>query len=49
MWHMEKREQEPVTQEWWTHTKRCVIKYAMGQNDEFYQDMQQIFYFEGGK
>lgn len=46
---MEKMAEDPVTQEWWTYTKPCFVRYAMGPDDEFYQDMQQIFYFEGGK
>jgi len=41
---MEKMARDPVTQEWWTHTKPCFEKYAIDPSDEFYHDMKQIFY-----
>lgn len=43
---MEKMAQDPVTQEWWTHTHPCFESFAMGADGEFYQDMEQIFYYE---
>lgn len=43
---MAKMEADPVTQEWWKHTKPCFEKFAMDDSDEFYSDMKQIFYFE---
>lgn len=46
---MERMNADPVTQEWWTHTKPCFEKFAIDPSSEFYHDMQQIFYFEGGK
>ena len=44
---MEKMAQDPVTQDWWTHTKPCFVKFSVGQDSEFYRDMEQIFYLEG--
>ena len=41
---MKKMAEDPVTQEWWTHTKPCFVPYSMGKDSEFYQDMEQIFY-----
>ncbi len=41
---MEKMAQDPVTQEWWTHTKPCFEIYPFDQNSEFYHDMKRIFY-----
>ena len=43
---MEKMAQDPVTQEWWTHTKPCFVKYAIDPASEFYHGMKQIFYYE---
>jgi L-rhamnose mutarotase len=43
---MKKMEQCPITQEWWTHTKPCFIKYAIDPASEFYHDMKPIFYYE---
>ena len=43
---MEKMAQDPVTQEWWKHTKPCFIPYSFRPDSEFYADMKQIFYFE---
>lgn len=42
---MEKMAQDPVTQQWWTHTKPCFEKFAISPDSEFYHDMQQIFYY----
>ena len=43
---MAKMEADPVTQEWWTHTKPCFEKFAIRPDSEFYADMKPIFYFE---
>lgn len=43
---MEKMAQDLVTQEWWTHTRPCFTKYKADSADEFYTDMQQIFFFQ---
>ena len=43
---MEKMAQDPVTQEWWRHTKPCFVKYAIDPASEFYHDMKPIFYYE---
>ena len=43
---MEKMAQDPVTQEWWKHTKPCFEKFAISPESEFYHDMKQIFYLE---
>ena len=43
---MKKMEQCPITQEWWTHTKPCFIKYAIDPASEFYHDMKPILYYE---
>lgn len=43
---MEKMEQCPHTQRWWTFTKPCFISYGMDPGSEFYADMKQIFYFD---
>ena len=40
---MEKMAQDPVTQEWWKHTKPCFVKYSITPDAEFYADMKQIF------
>ena len=42
---MAKMAEDPVTQEWWKHTKPCFEKYAMDDASEFYHDMQSIFYY----
>lgn len=41
---MEKMAQDPVTQQWWTHTKPCFQSYAVDPGSEFYHDMTTIFY-----
>lgn len=43
---LEKMAQDPVTQEWWTHTKPCFVKYSMSDQAEFFCDMEQVFYHE---
>lgn len=43
---MEKMGEDPVTQEWWKHTKPCFQRFAVHGDSEFYADMKQIFYFE---
>ena len=41
---MAKMELCPHTQQWWTHTKPCFVKFSIHPNSEFYADMKQIFY-----
>lgn len=43
---MDKMAQDPVTQEWWKHTKPCFVKFAIDPASEFYHGMKQIFYYE---
>ena len=43
---MAKMALDPVTQEWWKHTKPCFVKYAVDPGSEFYHDMRQIFHLE---
>ena len=38
--------QDPVTQEWWTHTHPCFVRYNIRPDFEFYAPMKQIFYYE---
>ena len=42
---MEKMAHDPVTQQWWQHTKPCFVKYAIDPASEFYHDMKPIFYY----
>ena len=41
---MDKMAQDPITQQWWKHTKPCFVKYAIDPGSEFYHGMEQIFY-----
>lgn len=41
---MAKMAEDPVTQEWWKHTRPCFEKFAMDPSSEFYHDMKQIFF-----
>ena len=41
---MRRMEADPVTQEWWKHTKPCFLRY---DEDIFYEDMEEIFRFDG--
>ena len=41
---MAKMAADPVTQQWWTHTKPCFQAYAVDPGSEFYHDMTSIFY-----
>ena len=41
---MAKMERDPITQEWWKHTKPCFQKFAIDPDSEFYHGMKQIFY-----
>ncbi len=43
---MEKMARDPATQKWWAQTHPCFVRFAMDENSEFYQDMQQIFHYE---
>ena len=40
---MRRMEEDPVTQEWWRHTKPCFLHHDTGT---YYQDMEEIFYFD---
>lgn len=40
---MRRMEADPVTQEWWKHTKPCFLHHDEGI---YYQDMEEIFYQE---
>lgn len=37
---------DPMTQEWWSHTKPCFAAYSQTSKENFYEDMESIFYFE---
>ncbi len=41
---MRRMEADPVTQEWWTHTKPCFLRHGEGI---YYEDMEEIFRFDG--
>ena len=41
---MAKMAEDPVTQDWWTHTHPCFETYAIDPTSEFYHDMKQIFF-----
>ena len=41
---MEKMASDPVTLEWWKHTKPCFEGHERGT---YYEDMEEIFYFGG--
>ena len=41
---MEKMAADPVTQEWWKHTKPCFQGHEQGV---YYEDMEPIFFFDG--
>ena len=41
---MAKMAEDPVTQDWWTHTHPCFEEFAISPESEFYHDMKQIFY-----
>lgn len=43
---MKLMEEDPVTQEWWKHTKPCFERFSISHESEFYHDMEQIFYYE---
>ena len=38
---MRRMEADPVTQEWWTHTKPCFLHH---DRQEYYLDWKEIFY-----
>ena len=40
---MRKMEADPVTQEWWKHTKPCFARHDEGV---YYEDMEEIFYLK---
>ena len=45
---MAKMDADPITLEWWKHTKPCFEKFAISPQSEFYHDMKQIFYYDTG-
>ena len=40
---MEKMAGDPLTREWWKHTKPCFVNHAV---QEYYSDMEEIFFTE---
>ena len=40
---MEKMAADPVTQDWWKHTKPCFERHVEGV---YYQDMEEIFFLD---
>jgi len=40
---MEKMAADPITQEWWRHTKPCFEQHTQ---QIYYQDMEEIFHLE---
>lgn len=40
---MEKMAADPVTQEWWQHTRPCFLYHEEGR---YYEDMEELFYVE---
>lgn len=40
---MDKMAADPVTQEWWKHTKPCFVGHDQGV---YYEDLEEIFYYE---
>ena len=40
---MAKMDADPVTLEWWKHTKPCFVGHDQGV---YYEDLEEIFYFE---
>ena len=40
---MEKMAADPVTQQWWQHTKPCFLRH---EEAVYYEDMEELFYQE---
>ena len=40
---MKKMEADPVTVEWWKHTKPCFFRHAEGV---YYEDLEEIFHYD---
>jgi len=40
---MARMAEDPLTREWWTHTKPCFRKYEEDIEELFYVDMEEIF------
>jgi len=40
---MAKMDADPITLEWWKHTKPCFVGHDQGV---YYEDLEEIFYFE---
>ena len=43
---MAKMEADPVTQEWWKHTKPCFARHDEGV---YYEDLEEIFHCDANK
>ncbi len=41
---MKKMADDPLTQEWWGHTRPCFTKYKEDSKEAFYANMKQIFF-----
>ncbi|MBE5775679.1 MAG: L-rhamnose mutarotase [Clostridiales bacterium] len=39
---MAKMDADPITLEWWTHTKPCFLRHDEGV---YYEDLEEIFYY----
>lgn len=40
---MDRMAADPVTQEWWKHTKPCFVGHDQGV---YYEDLEEIFYYK---
>ena len=45
--HMAKMNADPITNEWWKLTRPCFTKFKEDSESTFYEDMRQIFQYEG--
>ena len=43
---MEKMAADEMTQKWWSYTRPCFEKYCESSSEAFYEDMQNIFFYE---
>ena len=44
---MAKMNADPITNEWWKLTRPCFTKFKADSESTFYEDMRQIFQYEG--
>ena len=44
---MAKMNADPITNEWWKLTRPCFTKFKEDSESTFYEDMRQIFQYEG--